>query len=153
MQASNRIPSPACRNGPILLLTCPPMKALTFAEPYRLSLETVPDPQIESPGDVIVRLELGAVCELGNGASIFTRDGHAAREFRQRFPAGMIGVNVGVPAPMAWLPFTGWNGSFFGDLHIQGLEGVQFYTRQKVTLTRWFRSPDDDAADPVWRSS
>ena len=64
----------------------------------------------------------------------------------------MIGVNVGVPAPMAWLPFTGWNASFFGDLHIQGTEGIHFYTRQKVTLTRW-PLPKESAADPVWKSN
>ena len=62
----------------------------------------------------------------------------------------MIGINVGVPAPMAWFPFTGWNRSFFGDLHIQGTESIQFYTRQKVTLTRWPKS-DDSHVDPVWR--
>jgi malonate-semialdehyde dehydrogenase (acetylating)/methylmalonate-semialdehyde dehydrogenase len=55
----------------------------------------------------------------------------------------MIGINVGVPAPMAWFPFTGWNQSFFGDLHIQGVEGVQFYTQQKMTMTRFF--PEDDS--------
>jgi malonate-semialdehyde dehydrogenase (acetylating)/methylmalonate-semialdehyde dehydrogenase len=49
----------------------------------------------------------------------------------------MVGINVGVPAPMALFPFSGWNGSFFGDLHVQGREGIAFYTRQKVTLTRW----------------
>ena len=65
----------------------------------------------------------------------------------------MIGINVGVPAPMAWFPFTGWNGSFYGDLHIQGLEGVQFYTQQKVTLTRWFGSAGDSSQDSIWRSS
>ncbi len=54
----------------------------------------------------------------------------------------MIGVNVGVPAPMAWFPFTGWNRSFFGDLHIQGQEGIQFYTRQKVSLVRWPQPSD-----------
>jgi malonate-semialdehyde dehydrogenase (acetylating)/methylmalonate-semialdehyde dehydrogenase len=64
----------------------------------------------------------------------------------------MIGINVGVPAPMAWFPFTGWNQSFFGDLHIQGVEGVQFYTQQKMTMTRFF--PDDtryngDVAQPA----
>jgi malonate-semialdehyde dehydrogenase (acetylating)/methylmalonate-semialdehyde dehydrogenase len=63
----------------------------------------------------------------------------------------MIGVNVGVPAPMAWFPFTGWNGSFFGDLHMQGMEGVQFYTRQKVTLTRWFRPHESRHHDPLWK--
>ena len=98
-------------------------------------------------------LAIGRQCEYGNGASIFTRDGHAAREFKQHFNAGMIGINVGVPAPMAWFPFTGWNQSFFGDLHIQGTEGVQFYTRQKMTLTRWFASAADSHHDPVWKSN
>ena len=64
----------------------------------------------------------------------------------------MIGINVGVPAPMAWFPFTGWNQSFFGDLHIQGTEGVQFYTRQKMTMTRWFESASDSHHDPVWKT-
>jgi malonate-semialdehyde dehydrogenase (acetylating)/methylmalonate-semialdehyde dehydrogenase len=90
-------------------------------------------------------------CEFGNGASIFTRSGYAARQFREQVNAGMIGINVGVPAPMAWLPFTGWNHSFFGDLHVQGMEGIQFYTRQKVTLTRWLRPTDEDHRDPVWK--
>jgi len=96
-------------------------------------------------------LRLGQLCEFGNGASIFTRDGFAARRFRDHFNAGMIGINVGVPAPMAWFPFTGWNGSFFGDLHVQGTEGIQFYTRQKVTLTRWLNTTGDSHLDPVWR--
>ena len=96
---------------------------------------------------------VGKACPYGNGASIFTQSGHAAREFKRHFNAGMIGVNVGVPAPMAWLPFTGWNQSFFGDLHIQGTEGVQFYTRQKMTLTRWFESKDESHIDPVWNSA
>ncbi|QEF96481.1 Methylmalonate-semialdehyde dehydrogenase [acylating] [Stieleria maiorica] len=97
-------------------------------------------------------LAIGKTCPFGNGASIFTRDGYAAREFKRHFNAGMIGINVGVPAPMAWLPFTGWNESFFGDLHIQGTEGVHFYTRQKMTLTRWFQSAADSHHDPVWKS-
>ena len=82
------------------------------------------------------RVELGRNCRYGNGASIFTNSGYAAREFKRHFNAGMIGINVGVPAPMAWFPFTGWNQSFFGDLHIQGTESVHFYTKQKMTLTR-----------------
>jgi len=52
----------------------------------------------------------------------------------------MIGINIGVPAPMAWFPFTGWNSSFFGDLHIQGPESVHFYSQQKITMTRWFEN-------------
>jgi malonate-semialdehyde dehydrogenase (acetylating) / methylmalonate-semialdehyde dehydrogenase len=73
----------------------------------------------------------------GNGAVIFTRDGGAARTFARYVKCGMIGVNVGVPAPMAVFPFTGWNQSFFGDLHIQGTEGFHFYTHNKVVLSRW----------------
>jgi malonate-semialdehyde dehydrogenase (acetylating)/methylmalonate-semialdehyde dehydrogenase len=103
--------------------------------------------------DLDAALELGRKCPYGNGASIFTRDGYAARQFKQYFNAGMIGINVGVPAPMAWFPFTGWNESFFGDLHIQGSESVMFYTRQKMTLTRWFRSAEDSHHDPVWKTS
>jgi malonate-semialdehyde dehydrogenase (acetylating) / methylmalonate-semialdehyde dehydrogenase len=103
-------------------------------------------------GDLDEALAVGRDCPYGNGASIFTRSGWAARQFKHRFNAGMIGVNVGVPAPMAWFPFTGWNQSFFGDLHIQGSEGVQFYTRQKMTMTRWFASAGDSHQDPVWKT-
>ena len=74
-------------------------------------------------GDLDEALAVGRDCPYGNGASIFTRSGWAARQFKHHFNAGMIGINVGVPAPMAWFPFTGWNQSFFGDLHIQGIEG------------------------------
>lgn len=96
-------------------------------------------------------LELGSRCEYGNGAVIFTRSGRAAREFKRRFSAGMIGINIGVPAPMAWFPFTGWNMSFFGDLHIQAKEGVLFYTQQRMIMTRWFEPAEHDRHDPVWR--
>jgi len=74
---------------------------------------------------------------FGNAAVLFTSDGKAARTFKHQVSAGMIGINVGVPAPMAFFPFSGWNGSFFGDLHVQGKEGFYFYTRQKVTMSRW----------------
>ena len=97
-------------------------------------------------------IKMGKECPYGNGASIFTRDGYAARQFKRHFNAGMIGVNVGVPAPMPWFPFTGWNQSFFGDLHIQGAESMQFYTQQKMTLTRWFGSPTESHQDPVWKT-
>ncbi|MGH8046007.1 MAG: CoA-acylating methylmalonate-semialdehyde dehydrogenase [Chthoniobacterales bacterium] len=82
----------------------------------------------------------------GNGASIFTRSGKAAREFKHRVNCGMVGINIGVPASMAWFPFNGWNDSFFGDLHMQGREGVQFFTQQKVTTSRWFSFGEGD----VW---
>jgi malonate-semialdehyde dehydrogenase (acetylating) / methylmalonate-semialdehyde dehydrogenase len=84
---------------------------------------------------------------FGNGAAIFTNSGKAAREFKHRVKAGMIGINVGVPATMAMFPFTGWDESFFGDLHIQGKEGVQFYTQQKVVSSRWF----GEGVGDVWK--
>ena len=62
----------------------------------------------------------------------------------------MIGINVAVPAPMAWFPFTGQNRSFFGDLHIQGMESVHFYTQQRVTMTRWFEGDGREFHDPIW---
>jgi len=103
--------------------------------------------------DLEEALAVGRACPYGNGASIFTRSGYAARQFKMHFNAGMIGINIGVPAPMAWFPFTGWNQSFFGDLHIQGTEGVQFYTRQKMTMTRWFASASESSHDPIWKKS
>ena len=89
-------------------------------------------------------IELANKCPYGNGASIFTRSGKAAREFKHRIKAGMVGINIGVPASMAWFPFNGWDESFFGDLHMQGREGVQFFTQQKVTTTRWFSYGEGD---------
>ncbi|MFO7170941.1 MAG: CoA-acylating methylmalonate-semialdehyde dehydrogenase [Chloroflexota bacterium] len=75
----------------------------------------------------------------GNQASIFTSSGAAARKFRYEVNAGNIGVNVGVAAPMAFFPFSGWRESFFGDLHAQGRHGVEFYTETKVVVERWPR--------------
>ncbi len=103
-------------------------------------------------GDLDEALAIGKQCEYGNGASIFTQSGWAARQFQRHFNAGMLGINVGVPAPMAWFPFTGWNKSFFGDLHIQGTEGVAFYTQQKMILSRWFASAAESHADPIWKT-
>jgi malonate-semialdehyde dehydrogenase (acetylating)/methylmalonate-semialdehyde dehydrogenase len=74
---------------------------------------------------------------LGNMAVIFTRDGRAAREFREGVEAGMVGVNVPVAQPFAFFPFSGWKGSFYGDLHVHGTDGIEFYTRKKMFITRW----------------
>ena len=73
----------------------------------------------------------------GNAAAIFTKDGAAARKFRREVQCGMIGVNISVPAPVAYFPFTGWKDSFFGDLHATGRDGVEFYTEKKVVIERW----------------
>ncbi|HEY1661763.1 MAG TPA: CoA-acylating methylmalonate-semialdehyde dehydrogenase [Verrucomicrobiae bacterium] len=96
--------------------------------------------------DLDAAIELANKSAYGNGASIFTRSGKAAREFKHRINCGMVGINIGVPASMAWFPFNGWNDSFFGDLHMQGVEGVQFFTQQKVTTSRWFSYGEGD----VW---
>jgi malonate-semialdehyde dehydrogenase (acetylating)/methylmalonate-semialdehyde dehydrogenase len=88
--------------------------------------------------DLDAAIALANSSAFGNGASIFTRSGKAAREFKHRAKAGMVGINIGVPASMAWFPFNGWDDSFFGDLHMQGREGVQFFTQLKVTTSRWF---------------
>jgi malonate-semialdehyde dehydrogenase (acetylating)/methylmalonate-semialdehyde dehydrogenase len=84
----------------------------------------------------------------GNAASIFTNSGAAARTFRRRAEAGMLGVNVGVAAPMAFFPFCGWKESFFGDLNATGPDGVRFYTKTKVVTSRWFDTVlDEDAPE------
>jgi len=87
--------------------------------------------------DLDEAIELTNRSEFGNGSVIYTRDGRAAREFKHRAGAGMIGINIGVPAPMAMFPFTGHNASFFGDTHIQGMDGIRFYTSQKMIMSRW----------------
>jgi malonate-semialdehyde dehydrogenase (acetylating) / methylmalonate-semialdehyde dehydrogenase len=94
--------------------------------------------------DLDSAIELANRSTYGNGASIFTRSGKVAREFKHRVKAGMVGINIGVPASMAWFPFNGWDDSFFGDLHMQGREGVQFFTQLKVTTSRWFSYGEGD---------
>ena len=97
--------------------------------------------------DLDAAIEQANQSAFGNGAAIFTSNGRAAREFTMRVKAGMVGVNVGVPATMAMFPFTGWDDSFYGDLHIQGKESIQFYTQQKVVSSRWFGGEVGD----VWK--
>ena len=75
--------------------------------------------------------------QFGNGVSIFTRDGDAAREFTNQIQVGMVGINVPIPVPMAFHSFGGWKDSLFGDLHVHGPEGVRFYTKQKAVTSRW----------------
>ena len=75
--------------------------------------------------------------EFGNMACLFTNDGRAARRFRHEVLTGNVGINVGVAAPMAFFPFSGWRGSFFGDLHAQGAHAIEFYTQTKVVVERW----------------
>lgn len=87
--------------------------------------------------DLDAALDVVNASRYGNAASIFTRSGAAARLFRQRAQAGMLGINVGIAAPMAFFPFAGWKQSFYGDLHATGKDAVRFYTEQKVITARW----------------
>ena len=75
--------------------------------------------------------------KYGNQACLFTSSGAAARKFRHEAEVGNLGINIGVAAPMAFFPFSGWKDSFFGDLHAQGRHGIEFYTQTKVVVERW----------------
>ncbi len=82
-------------------------------------------------------IELVNSGQYGNQASLFTSSGSAARKFRYEADAGNIGINIGVAAPMAFFPFSGWKDSFFGDMHGQGMDAVEFFTQKKVVVERW----------------
>jgi malonate-semialdehyde dehydrogenase (acetylating)/methylmalonate-semialdehyde dehydrogenase len=82
-------------------------------------------------------IELVNAGNYGNQACLFTSSGAAARKFRHEAEVGNLGINIGVAAPMAFFPFSGWKDSFFGDLHAQGRHGVEFYTQTKVVVERW----------------
>ena len=96
--------------------------------------------------DLDAALRLVNEHEYGNGTAVFTRDGGAAREFAHRVQAGMVGINVPIPVPMAFHSFGGWKRSIFGPLHVHGPDGVRFYTRLKTVTARW---PDTHAAEFV----
>jgi malonate-semialdehyde dehydrogenase (acetylating)/methylmalonate-semialdehyde dehydrogenase len=83
-------------------------------------------------------IDLVNACPFGNATAIFTASGKSAREYSSRCQVGMVGINVGVAAPMAFFPFAGWKNSFFGDLHAHGKDAVSFYTEQKVIMSRWW---------------
>ena len=85
-------------------------------------------------------IEIVNASRFGNGVSIFTESGSAVRHFRHDVEAGMVGVNIGVAAPVAFFPFTGWKDTFLGDLHAHGPDAVDFFTRKKTVTSRWFSS-------------
>ena len=94
-------------------------------------------PKAASPQDLDEAMSFLNKNPFGNQASLFTSSGSAARRFRYEAPAGNIGINIGVAAPMAYFPFSGWKDSFFGDMHAQGRDAVEFYTDKKVVVERW----------------
>ncbi len=117
---------------PVLFDRVRPEMAIAQEEIFGPVLSVIRVPSLDEAIQVANR------ARFGNAAAIFTRDGKAAREFAHRIEAGMVGVNIGVPAPAAYFPFVGWKGSFYGDLHATGRDAIEFYTRKKVVTTRWF---------------
>jgi malonate-semialdehyde dehydrogenase (acetylating)/methylmalonate-semialdehyde dehydrogenase len=112
--------------------------------------------EIFGPVLVVVRVPtLAAAVELvnahdfANGTAVFTRDGGAARQFVQSIEVGMVGVNVPIPVPMAFMSFGGWRRSSFTDHAMHGLEGVRFYTRLKTVTSRWPQEAGGGAAEFV----
>lgn len=87
--------------------------------------------------DITEAIEIANQSDFANGACLFTDSAKAVRQFREEIDAGMLGVNIGVPAPMAFFPFSGYKKSFYGDLHANGKDGVEFYTRKKMLTARY----------------
>ena len=117
--------------GPTIFTDVDPDMRIAREEIFGPVLSTVRVQSVEEGIALINR------SEYGNGAVLFTRSGAAARAFRRHAKAGMLGVNIGVPAPVAVFPFSGWRGSFYGDLHANGEDGINFYTERKVVTSRW----------------
>jgi malonate-semialdehyde dehydrogenase (acetylating)/methylmalonate-semialdehyde dehydrogenase len=115
--------------------------------------------EIFGPALMVVRaadfeeaLALPSEHDYGNGAAIFTRDGHTAREFARRIDTGMIGINVPIPVPIAYHTFGGWKKSGFGDLNQHGPDAIRFYTQTKTVTQRW-PAPKADGAEPAGGAS
>lgn len=98
---------------------------------------------VVSVPDLDAALEFVNANSYGNGTSIFTSSGPAARRYQQEVAVGQVGVNIPIPVPLPFFSFTGWNSSFYGDLHPYGKQGVRFYTETKTVISRWF--DEDDA--------
>src|SRR6266478_1988378 len=116
---------------PTILDGVDPRSSLARTEIFGPVLSLVHVPDVEAA------IALVNSSSFGNQACLFTRSGAAARKFRYEAQVGNIGINVGVAAPIAYFPFSGWKDSFFGDLHGQGRDSVDFYTEKKVIVERW----------------
>ena len=119
--------------GPTVLDGLPPTSPLMETEIFGPVLSVVHADTVE---EAIALIEHSP---YGNASSIFTSSGAAARKFRNTVSTGNVGINIGVPAPMAYFPFSGWKGSFFGVMHAQGRDAVEFFTDKKVIVERWPR--------------
>ena len=120
--------------GPTILDAVTPEMELAREEIFGPVLSVVPVGSLDEAIETVNR------SRFGNGVSIFTENGASVRRFRHQVEAGMIGVNIGVAAPVAFFPFSGWKDSFLGDMHAHGPDAVDFYTRKKTVTSRWFSS-------------
>jgi malonate-semialdehyde dehydrogenase (acetylating)/methylmalonate-semialdehyde dehydrogenase len=118
--------------GPTLLTDVTPEMAVAQEEIFGPVLSVI---HVDTLDEAIALVNSS---RYGNGTSIFTESGHAARHYRHKVDVGMIGVNIGVAAPVAFFPFSGWKDSFFGDLHAHGPDAVEFYTRKTTVTSRWY---------------
>jgi malonate-semialdehyde dehydrogenase (acetylating)/methylmalonate-semialdehyde dehydrogenase len=116
---------------PTVLDNVPALGSLSTTEIFGPVLSLVHSDTVEDA------LKILSQSPYGNAASIFTTSGAAARKFRYDAPAGNVGINIGVAAPMAYFPFSGWKDSFFGTVHSQGRDAIEFYTDKKVVIERW----------------
>src|ERR1700726_996631 len=116
---------------PTVLDDVPASSELTNTEIFGPVLSLVHASNMDDAMDIVAR------SPFGNQASLFTSSGAAARRFRYETPAGNIGINIGVAAPMAYFPFSGWKDSFFGVMHAQGRDAIEFYTEKKIVVERW----------------
>jgi len=99
--------------------------------------------QVDTLNDAIALINANP---FGNGVSLFTGSGFAARRFQRDIQVGQVGINIPIPVPLPFFSFTGWKDSFFGDLHVYGKQAVRFYTETKTVTARWF--DDAPAAGP-----
>ncbi|MGH2855934.1 MAG: CoA-acylating methylmalonate-semialdehyde dehydrogenase [Solirubrobacteraceae bacterium] len=120
--------------GPTILDDVTPEMAIAREEVFGPVLSIIRAPSLDRAIEIINS------SAFGNGTSIFTESGASVRRFRHEVQAGMIGVNIGVAAPVAFFPFSGWKDSFLGDVHAHGTDAVEFFTRKKTVTSRWFAS-------------
>jgi malonate-semialdehyde dehydrogenase (acetylating)/methylmalonate-semialdehyde dehydrogenase len=132
--AGDRLAPDGAYLGPTILDDVTPEMAIAQEEVFGPVLTIIQAPTLDQAIHIVNS------SRFGNGTSIFTESGASVRRYRHEVEAGMIGVNIGVAAPVAFFPFSGWKDSFLGDLHAHGTDAVEFFTRKKTVTSRYFSS-------------
>jgi malonate-semialdehyde dehydrogenase (acetylating)/methylmalonate-semialdehyde dehydrogenase len=139
-EPQGELPSDGSYVAPTILDDVKPSMAVAQEEIFGPVLSVI------NVGTLDEAIEVINQSRFGNGVSIFTESGASVRRFRHEVEVGMVGVNIGVAAPVAFFPFSGWKDSFLGDLHAHGPDAVEFYTRKKTVTSRWFSSGQGSGA-------